>query len=332
MTDKNLQKPTGNFFERLLARLDTFQQRHHAAGFPYAVIKKYGDDEAGHQAALITYYGFLSLFPLLIVATSVIDLISRHDTHLRGKLLADINHYFPIVGTQLQSQVHSSSKTGLALAIGLVFTLYGARGIADIVRGALDHAWAIPRAKRSGFPKNVLKSFSLLLGAGLGLILTTTLASYATGALGHSLVFRAIPIIINAGLLYLIFMYVFLIGTSRRFSRRKLRLGAITSVIGLLILQTVGGYLITHQLHNLSGVYGNFALVLAILFWIYLQAQVFAYAIEINVVQAYKLWPRSLTGKPLTVADQKAYRLYAEKEAMRPRPEEEIDVRFQNGG
>ena len=96
-----------------------------------------------------------------------------------------------------------------------------------------------------------------------------------------------------------------------------------------MILQTVGGYLITHQLHHLSGVYGHYALVLAILFWIYLQAQVFTYAVEVNVVHAYRLWPRSLTG-PLTRADRKAYSLYAEKEAYRPKPEEEIEVTFQD--
>jgi membrane protein len=251
-------KPSGNFIDKLLARIDVFQQHRRAVSFPYAVIKKYGDDDAGHQAALITYYGFLSLFPLLIVATSVIDLIAQHDLDLRARLLADINTYMPIVGNQLQDSVHTSNKTGLALAVGIVFTLYGARGIADAVRGALDHAWATPRAKRSGFPKSVLRSLSLLLGAGLGLIFTTALASYATGALGHSLVFRIVPIAINVGLLYLLFMYVFLIGTSHKRTRKDVRIGAITCAIGLLILQTLGGYLITHQLHNLSGLYGNF--------------------------------------------------------------------------
>jgi len=317
-----------NFFERMFARMDVFQQRHHAFGFPYAVIKKYGDDQSGHQAALITYYGFLSLFPLLIVATSVVDLIAQHNLHARTRLLADINSYFPIVGTQLETQVHGSSKTGLALVVGLLFAFYGSRGIADVIRDTLDHAWAVPRARRSGFPKNILRSFGLLLGTGLGFILTTTLASYATAALGHSLVFRVVPLLINAVLLYVLFMYIFLMGTSRRHRHKDLRVGAVAAVIGVLILQTLGGYLITHELHNLNGLYGSFGLVLAILFWVYLQAQVFTYAIEINVVHTYRLWPRSLTGKPLTTADEKSYRLQAEKEAMRPKPEEEIDVSF----
>lgn len=321
-------KTSKNPLERLMAWLDAKQQKHRRYAFPYAVIKKYGDDESGHQAALITYYGFLSLFPLLIVATSVVDLISQHNAHLRANLLSNINKYFPIVGSQLQSSVHGNSKTGVALIIGILVTLYGARGIADAVRSVLDHAWAVPRARRTGFPMSVIKSVSLLLGAGFGLLLTGFLTSITAAALGHTWYVNVLSLAINFGLLYIIFMYVFLIGTSRRLSRKNLRMGAVTASLGLLILQFVGIFLIKHQLHNLQGLYGQFALVLAILFWIYLQAQVFTYAVEINVVHTYKLWPRSLTGKKLTAADEKAYRLLAKKEALRLKPIEEISVTF----
>ena len=317
-----------NLPDRILARLDTFQQKHHAFSFPFAVVKKFGDDDAGHQAALITYYGFLSLFPLLLVAFSVINIIAQHNPELKANLIGDITTYLPVVGTQLQDSIHSTSRTGVALLVGLLVALYGARGIADAFRGALDHAWAIPRVKRTRFPGTILKSFAVLIGGGLGLLLTTSLVSYATTALGHNIGFRLIPIVLTASLLYFIFLYVFRIGTSKRHPIKDIRLGAATASIGLLILQTVGGYLITHQLRNLTGLYGQFALVLSIMFWIYLQAQVIMYAIEINVVHTYKLWPRGLTGKPITAADKKAYRLYAEKEAYRPQPEEEIDVTF----
>jgi len=327
MTNKS---SSGNFFDRWLRRLDTFQQKHHAFSFPFAVVKKYGDDSAGHQAALITYYGFLSLFPLLLVATSVIHVVAQHNEDLRNRLFADINAYLPVVGQQLQDSIHASSKTGAALLIGLLVALYGARGIADSIRGALDHAWAIPKVKRSGFPKNIIKSLGVLIGGGIGLLLTTGLASYATATLGHNIGYRLIPIVLTASLLYLIFICVFRFGPSKRHPVRDIRLGAVTAAIGLLILQTIGGYLVTHQIRNLSGIYGQFALVLSIMFWIYLQAQVLVYAIEINVVHTYKLWPRSLTQKPITEADKKAYRLYAEKEAYRPKPEEEIQVTFES--
>lgn len=320
-------KPRGNPLEPAALKLDAFQQRHPAFGFPLAVIKKYGDDDAGHQAALVTYYSFLSLFPLLLVATSVIDLITQHNPVLRARMLADINSYFRIVGNQLQANVHDT-RTGVALIFGLLVALYGTRGIANAVRSTLDHAWETPKAKRSNFVTGAVKSFSLLLGSGLGLLFTAALASYATAALGHSVLLRVIPLALNAALLYLICMYAFIIGPSRRRPRKDLRLGAISATIGVLLLQTIGGYLITHQLHNLRGLYGQFALVLTIMFWLYLQAQVLIYSIEINVVQTLKLWPRSITGKPLTEADQKAYRLYVKRQAYRPKSEETIAVTF----
>lgn len=316
-----------NIIDRTMARLDTFQRNHKAFGYPYAVIKKYGDDDAGHQAALVTYYGFLALFPLLLAAISVIDLITRANSEYRAQLFDQIQAYIPVASDALQKSIHASDKTGIALVLSLLVIIYGARGIADVMRGALDHAWSVPKVKRSRFPLNILKSIALLVGTGLGLLITTTIAGYATAALTSPWL-GAVPLLINLLLLYLIFMYVFLIGSSRKHKRSDIRLGALVAATGIVILQYVGTYLVKHQLQNLQGLYGQFALVLSILFWIYLQAQVVMYAIEINVVHTFKLWPRSLTGKQLTPADQKAYRLLAEKEAMRVRPEEEIDVSF----
>lgn len=291
---------------------DRLQQKHPAFSFPFAVIKKYGDDQAGQQAALLTYYGFLSLFPLLLVATSVADLLAQHNDHLRARLLNDATSYFPVVGDQLQQNIHGSHETGLALIAGLLVAIYGARGIANAVRGVLDNSWGTPRSRRSSFWAGLAKSMGMLFGAGLGLLLTTVLAGYATAQLGHSLIFRLVPIVINAVLLYIICMYVFIVGPSKRRKRSDVRLGAIATVVGLLILQTIGGYLITHELHRTSGAYGQFALVLAIMFWIYLLAQVLTYSIEINVVHTHQLWPRSLTGKHPTPADERADKLLAE--------------------
>lgn len=293
-----------------MAHVDAWQQGHHAAGFVVAVIKKYSDDQAGQRAALLTYYGFLSLFPLLLVATSVVDFIVQRNVQLQTRLLGDITSYFPVVGHQLQQNVHKTHKTGIALVIGVLFTLYGARGIADAARGTLDIAWGTPRMRRAGFPEGLLKSIALLLGTGLGLAVTTGLASYATAALRHSFLFRLVPIAINAILLYLIAMYVFLVGASKRRAREDLRLGAIVLVAGLLVLQTAGGYLITHELRRTTGMYGQFALVLAIVFWLYLLSQLFAYAIEVNVVHTHKLWPRSLDSAHPTVADVKAGQMH----------------------
>jgi YihY family inner membrane protein len=316
-----------NPVEKLLAKIDAFQQKRRWFAFAYGVIKKYGDDEAGYQGALITYYGFLSLFPLLLVATSVIDIVSRHNVELRTRLTDSLGQYLPTLGDSLQAQIHGSNKTGIALVVGLLITLYGAKGVADAVRHALDHIWQVPRPKRAGFPKGILKSLGLITGVGVGLVLSAIVSGYATGG-DLPTALRFLLTLVSIGILFASFCFVFRFGTSSKHQLHDNFPGAIVAAAGLAILQVLGGYLISHQMHNLGGLYGQFAFVLVLLFWIALQAQVFMYAAEINTVRTLRLYPRSLTGKPITSADKRAYSLAAEKEAYRPKPEEEIDVTF----
>src|SRR5580765_498712 len=142
--------------------IDRRQQKHSWLAFPYAVMRKYGEDESSYQAAVITYYGFLSLFPLILVATSVLKLVLSGNPHLRARVLASVNTYVPVIGNELQANVHSTAKTSLALAGSALVALYGARGVADAIRHALDHVWQVPRVRRSGFPHGVLRSFAII--------------------------------------------------------------------------------------------------------------------------------------------------------------------------
>jgi len=311
----------------LLRAIDRYQQRRRWLAIPYAVIKKYGEDDAGHQAALLTYYGFASLFPLLIVATSIINLIAQHNYALRDRRLQSITTAFPAIGTDLESSVHGSSKTGIGLIIGLLITLYGARGIADAVYNAMDHLWQVPRPKRTGFPKRLAKNFGLIVVAGFGMGSAAVLSSYATAG-GHSVGWKLLMSIASLTLLFWTFCFLFRYATSSTHKLHDNFPGAMIAAVGLQILQSVGGYLITHELKNLNGLNAQFAVVLALLFWLYLQAQVFLYAAEINTVRTLRLWPRGMTGKQLTAADKHALSLYAKRAAYRPKTQEQIDVHF----
>ena len=70
------------------------------------------------------------------------------------------------------------------------------------------------------------------------------------------------------------------------------------------VLQAVGGFLVVHYLRHTSQVYGKlFAIVLGLLFWLYLGARLALYAAEVNVVAARQLWPRSLLQPPFANAE-----------------------------
>lgn len=318
-----------NIVQRIVAGIDRFQRRHRWAAFIYAVVKKYGDDQAGHQAAMLTYYGFLSLFPLLLVLTTLAGMIASHNAHTQQTLISSITNYFPVLGNQLSEHVHTLHKTGLALVIGLLFTLYGARGVADAFRNGTNHIWQVPRDERDGFPKSVAKDLSIIIVGGVGLVIASISSGVASAA-GRGLLFYILSVIINLFVLYWVFIAMLNISLpGKHIPGKKLRSGAATAAIGLVILQELGGLLVSHELKNLSALYSNFAIPLGLLFWIYLQSQVLYYAVEIADIRARRLWPRSLSGQDLTDADKTAYAKQADKEKVVP--PEDIKTTFNKG-
>lgn len=276
-----------------LRKLDKLQQRFKPTAFSVAVIKKYNGDDGGRLAALITYYGFLSLFPLLLVATSAIHLFLGNYEGLQDRVLDGINTYFPAMGETLQKTIQGFHASGLVLVLGILVTVYGARGGAATIRLAFNQIWNVPKEKQLTFPLSVIHSLLVALVAGGGLVLAAVLSSYAAG-LTDAFVYRLIPLTISFLILVGAFYLVFSLSiNSTEPTRKDLLISAIVAAIGVQILQLIGGYLVTHQLKSLSSLYGTFAVVLGLLFWIYLQVQVLLLAAFAGAVHARRLWPRS---------------------------------------
>jgi membrane protein len=317
-----------NRAERAVRKLDHSQQRHAWLAFPIAVWKKFGDDQAGNLAALIAYYGFASLFPLLLVFVTVLDIVLHGDPALRDQVINSTFGRFPGVGAELRTHVHSLSATGPALVIGLVLTFLGARGVAGAVQNALNSVWAIPYYRRPGFPWNLLRGIAMIIVVGLGLIVTSFLAGLAAGV-GHlitgadgSIAAVAASLLVNIA----VFWLAFRLGTAREVTWRDHLPAAVTSAVVWQILQLLGGYIVGHQLaHNMS-LYGIFGIVLGLLAWLYLQSQATLYAVEATVVHRRKLWPRSLAPPPLTPQDRRAYELYAAAGARRADQQVKVDA------
>jgi membrane protein len=319
-----------NAVKRLLAAADRRQQSRPWLAVPVATWKKFGDDQAGNLAALIAYYAFASIFPLLLVFVTVLDLVLKNNARLRDQLLHSALSQYPVIGTQLTSNVHSLNKTGLALGLGLVLTFLGARGVASAAQNAMNSVWEVPLMDRPGFPWSLLRNLGLILVIGPGVVATTALSSIAggTGHLGGAgarLAATAVSLLLNMALFWLGLR----IATAGDVSWRDLRLAAILSAIAWQALQLAGGYFIGHQLASNSA-YGAFAVVLGLLAWLYLQAQLTLYMVELSVVRARRLWPRSLTPPPLTDADLRAYQLYAS--ATQRRADVTVDIRQEDRG
>lgn len=303
---------------RVLRWLDKFQQRHRPLAFTYGVIKKFGDDQGGNLAALLTYYGFLSLFPLLLVMVTILSYVLQDNPDLQQDILESAVADLPVLGDQIRTNIGSVRGSGISLVLGILVTFYGGLGVANAAQDTMNRIWAVPFHKRPGFFPRIARSLALIGMFGIVILFTTILTSVGTAAGSVNVELRVVlPIIafvFNIGL----FALAFRVLTARDVSWREVFPGAVIAALGYGILQAIGGALLTRQLSGMSETYGAFALVIGLLVWIFLLARVTIYAAEVNAVHVHKLWPRSLTQPPLTAGDTRAYEVYAKVETRRP--------------
>jgi YihY family inner membrane protein len=232
---------------------------------------------------------------------------------------------FPILGTQIQSNVHSLQASGFALGAGVLFLVWGGLGVTQAAQHAMNEVWNVPGVHRPGFPQRVGRGLVFLAVLGVGILATSLLSGL--GQIGsRPAVFRAGILVASTSINVAIFVAAFRVLTSKTISMRDLLPGAIAAGVLWQLLQTAGGYLVAHQLANASQVYGFFAVVLGLLSWMSLGAQMTLYCAELNVVRARRLWPRSIVQPPLTEPDKRALEAIAKQEERRP--EESVEVHF----
>ena len=309
-----------NMLRNLTHRLDDFQQRRRVLAFPVAVWKKFGDDQAGNLAALLAFFAFLSIFPLLLVFITILGMVLHNDPAFQKRLLDSAFADFPVVGTQLRENIHGIGRSGFGLAVGIVGSLLGARGFANAAQNALNHLWAVPFHRRPGFPISWLRAYGVIAVLGLGVLATSALSAVGTWA-GGGWVGGGVRVLVLLAS-WVVDICLFWLGlrlaTAAEIPGRDLWIGAILAATIWQILQLVGGYIVAHQLRHASALYGVFGLVLGLIAWLYLQATLTLYAVEIDVVRSRRLWPRSLFPPPLTGEDARAYRSYTKAEERVP--------------
>ncbi len=307
---------------------DDFQQRHRWLAIPMAVVKKFGDDQGGGLAALVAYYAFFSLFPLLLVFVTVLGFVLQGDPNAQKAVENSALSQFPIVGGPNGALSHLGGLrgSGIALIIGLVTSLLAGLGVTQAAQNAFDRVWAVPFKDRPNFIQSRLRGIGLLVSLGLLFILATGASGLVSGGLGGGPLVGIAAIVISLLLNFALFMAAFRLMTASSVPARELRTGAIVAGIFWEILQLVGGYYIGHVFHHSSSTYGTFGLVIALLVFLHLGAQLTLFAAEVNVVLGRGLWPRSLLGPPDAPADQETLRALAKVEERSE--EQQIDVEF----
>lgn len=318
-----------NPVERVVRKIDGWQQRVTPAAFIVGVVKKFGDDNGGVLVANLTYAAFVSLFPLLLVLATVLGLVAAIDPGFRQAATDTVANQVPIIGHTLTGNVQQLKRSSvIGLIVGLAVTIWGSMRLAQAGLYTMERVWNLPGPERPGYLPRLGRAAAFLGLLAVDVIITTALAglsTYGHGPLPLLAFAQAVEAVVNAGM----FLAGFRILTPKAVATRDLVPGAVIAGMLWTVLQVLGTYLVHHFLHS-DSVYGVFATVLGLVAWLYLGARVTVYCAVVNVVLARGLWPRSIIQPPLTEADRESLELQS-LESQR-RAEQEVHVTFHDDG
>ena len=301
---------------QVIAWADRLQRRHGLLGFPYAVIKKYGDDEGGREAALITYYGFLSIFPLLLLAVAVLSRVLADNPELRQRLITEI------VPAALRSTVENSVTTlptsTVPFIAGLIGLLFSGTGVVFSAYQTLNHVAAVPRRLRAGFASRYVRVFVMLAMLLLGAVAAGALTVVVTALPDVPGAERAVAVLGSAVVIFAVLLFGARLLLVRPAPVRALWPAAVLGAAAVTLALNLGAPVLARLVSKAGPVYGSFATVAGMFALLYLVNQALVYAAEVAAVRYARLWPRALDVNQPTAADVRAQALLAREQERIP--------------
>ena len=239
-------------------RVDRFQRDHAWTGFPLAVLYKFFDDQGNYLAALIAYYAIVSMFPLLLLSVTILGYVLAGNPDLQQRIVTSALSEFPVVGSQLQEPSRIGGGAA-GLVIGTVGALYGGLGVAQAVQYAMNTVWRIPRNNRPNPIKARGRSLLLLGTAGLAVVGTTALSTFASsdaGSFGGAL--KALLLVASVVINAVVYVFVFRLATARHLTVVDVAPGAIGAAVIWQLLQTFGVAFVGHVVKGASACWPSF--------------------------------------------------------------------------
>ncbi len=282
----------------VLDRADAYQQQHRLLAVPAAVVRKYSDDRAGGLTAQISHAAFLSVFPMVLVLLTVVGIFLDGNQHLQDDIVNSALSQFPVLGKDLKSNVHQlSTSNTLALVVGLVWLFYGCMRLSRSSQVMMAEVWDIDRRDLPTFWHWLPRAAGFLAVLGVGFIAGGAAAGFgAFGRLGPASV--VVGLVLSLVVNILMYWGAFIVVVHIPRGDRAVWPGALFGGVGWTVLQFAGAQLVNHQLRHLSNLYGTFATVLGLIWWVALGALITVYAAEFNVVLTRHLWPRPIRAAP----------------------------------
>jgi len=287
--------------------IDRLQASHGLIAFTYAAFKKYADDEGSRLAALLAYYTFMSLFPLLIAGFAILNTLLVGHPEYVDQLVANIVP--PEYQAQVTNAYESLPSGGAAFAVAIIgLLLAGTAGVFSLY-AMVNQVFCVPYRFRYGFGPRYIRVLLLVVLMGLGVLVVTVGSTLVVHVTGFAFAQRAgasvLLWLVASALLYAGATFL----TRRALTFSEVGLGAALGGLAMTTIIGLGSALLGQFIAGSSAVYGVFGTVVGIFSVLFLVSNAVVFSFEISVVRAWQLWPRGVDINLLFPADERAYAL-----------------------
>jgi membrane protein len=278
------------FVDRAKRRVHEVREHRPAIDHVLRMQEHYGETKAGQQAGAVTYFGFLSVFPVLALAFFVVGWVSKVYPDAQDNLVTAIGEMFPgIIGNgdnqiQIDDIQNAAGTVGL---IGLAGVLYSGLGWLSALRDALIAVFELPEREQPNFVMGKLRDLLTLAIIGTVLLVAVALTGFVSGfskdllgwvglstELGWLVQILAIVLglLANAALFFVMFRLL----AAPDLPKRAMWSGALLGAVGFEILKQVSGLLIRSTQGQPA--FQVFGLALILVVWINYFSRVVLYA------------------------------------------------------
>jgi membrane protein len=236
---------------------------------------------SGRNASVVAFFGFLSIFPLMLAATTILGLVLKDNEELQQRIIDGALADIPVLGAELENDPASLDGSIWVLVLGLAVALWSATKAFVALQGALDDVWEVDVDHRDAMPKQrskALLGLVLIGGAQIAGLAMSTIVAEANLAVWGRVLLTGGNLVINVVVVAAMFRYL----TAASTTWRDVRPGALTAGVAATLIQHFGTRIVVQISSNASDTYGQFALVLGIVTWLSLLAIATIMSAEFN--------------------------------------------------
>jgi membrane protein len=269
-----------------------------AWGLVRDVFSAWSATNAPRLAAALSYYTIFSIAPLLIVVIAVAGVVFGREA-VQGEIVAEIG---TVIGKdsadaiqQLIARAQHPAASGIASIIGIITLLFGAAGVMNELKDALNAIWEVPPRPTNGIIGLIRQrflSFALVLAIGFVLLVSlaisaalTAASRWASAALpGSDAVWMVLSLIASLVVIAVLFAVLFKLLPDAEVRWSDVWIGALVTAISFdLGKLALGVYLGRAAIGSAYGAAGSLVVMLV---WVYYSAQIVFLGAEFTRVYA----------------------------------------------